>query len=87
VHDRDPLTITSQWGQITVPVIVSDEVMEGTVGLTHGFGHGGGWRRAVAAGGANYNVLTPDDPSYIDQPSGNAFLNGIPVRVEPASAP
>ncbi|MEY1673138.1 molybdopterin-dependent oxidoreductase [Gordonia sp. ABKF26] len=85
VYDRDSLTITSQWGEITVPVVVSNEVMDGTVGLTHGFGHAGGWRRAVAAGGANYNVLTPDDPRYIDQPSGNAFLNGIPVRVENAS--
>lgn len=87
VHDRDLVTVTSPWGQIDVPVVVSDEVMAGTVGLTHGFGHSGGWRRAVAAGGANYNVLTPSDPDLIDHPSGNAFFNGIPVAVTATVAP
>jgi len=86
VHDRDSITITSAWGQIDVPVLVSDEVMAGSIGLTHGYGHSGTWGRAVAAGGANYNLLTPTDPTLIDRPSGNAFLNGIPVAVTPAGA-
>lgn len=81
VHDQDPITITSPWGLLEVPVVVSDEVMNGTVGLTHGFGHSGGWQHAVAAGGAGYNLLTPADPKFVDRPSGNAFLNGIPVKV------
>jgi anaerobic selenocysteine-containing dehydrogenase len=86
VYDRDSITITSAWGQIDVPVLVNDEVMPGSIGLTHGYGHSGTWGRAVAAGGANYNLLTPTDPSLIDRPSGNAFMNGIPVSVTPAGA-
>jgi anaerobic selenocysteine-containing dehydrogenase len=84
VHDRDPVTIASPWGQITVPALVSDEVTVGAVGLTHGYGHAGGWRRAVDVGGASYNELTPSDAFMIDRPSGNAFLNGIAVSISPA---
>lgn len=73
--------ITSPWGAITVPLKVADEVAVGSVGLTQGWGHAGGWRTAIEAGGASYNVLTPTDPAEIDRPSGNAFFNGIPVAV------
>lgn len=84
VSDGDPIAITSPWGRITTTARVSSEVVAGSIGLTHGWGHEGGWRRAVEAGGANYNELTPADPTEIDRPSGNAFFNGIPVTLSPA---
>jgi len=77
----DHATITSPWGTITVPVKVTDEVVAGSVGLTHGWGHQGGWRTAIDAGGSSYNLLTPTGADEIDQPSGNAFFNGIPVAI------
>jgi len=52
------------------------------VSMPHGWGHGKpGTRMAVANGspGANTNVLSP--PMFIDEPSGNGALNGIPVTV------
>jgi formate dehydrogenase len=81
IADRAEITVASPWGTVTVPARLTDEVVAGSVGLTHGWGHRGGWRRAVEAGGANYNLLAPHDPAEIDRPSGNAFFNGIPVRI------
>jgi anaerobic selenocysteine-containing dehydrogenase len=83
VRDRDTVAITSPWGRIEVPMRVSDDVMTGSVGLTQGWGHRGAWKTATAAGGASYNELTPTDPDAIDRPSGNGYLNGIPVAVRP----
>ena len=83
VKDGDMAAIISKRGRIEVPVRVSDEMMPGNVALPQGWGHKGGWQRAVAAGGANYNVLTPDQSTDFDQVSGQAWLNGFPVRVEP----
>jgi formate dehydrogenase len=80
-EDGGELTISSPWGRITVPVKLTEDVVAGSIGLTHGWGHQGGWKTAIAAGGASYNRLTPADPAEIDRPSGNAFFNGIPVRV------
>ena len=84
--DGEEVALRSPWGTISVPVKLTDEVVRGSVGLTHGWGHRGGWRTAVRAGGSNYNQLTPSDPGEIDQPSGNAFFNGIPVSLAPATA-
>lgn len=82
VADGDLVAVVSKRDRIEVPVTVTDEMLPGNVALPQGWGHGGGWRTAVAAGGANYNRLVPTDPSEVDQPSGNARFNGIPVRVE-----
>lgn len=85
IDDGDEVEVASRHGSITVPARVTDEVMPGSVGLPQGWGHRGGWRRAVAAGGANYNRLTSNSPTEIDVPSGNAAFNGVPVSVRPTT--
>jgi len=77
----------SRAGEVVAPVEVTDEIMPGVVSLPHGWGHGmPGSRHSVAAeyAGVNSNVLT--DERAVDPISGNAVLNGIPVRVEVAEA-
>ncbi len=54
-------------------------------GVPHGWGHRGGWRRAIEAGGANVNLLASSAPENLERLAGMAFLNGIPVRLEPAA--
>lgn len=82
VAHGDIVTARSQVGEIQVPVEVTDAIKRGAVSMPHGWGHGKpGTRMAVANGapGANTNVLSP--PTFLDEPSGNGALNGIPVTV------
>ena len=82
IEDGDPVEITSRYGQIRVPAArVSDEMMVGSLALPHGWGHEGGWQRAVAMGGDGYNALTTNRVDCTDLPSGNASVNGVAVRV------
>jgi len=84
IADGSPVRIHSRVGSIQVRARVSDALMPGVVSLPHGYGHrGAGIALRVAAGraGASMNDLT--DPAEIDPLSGNAVLNGVPVRVEP----
>jgi anaerobic selenocysteine-containing dehydrogenase len=78
----DVVTVTSAAGEIRVPVDLTDAIKPGVVSMPHGWGHGQvGTRMAVANGspGANTNVLSP--PTFLDEPSGNGALNGIPVTI------
>jgi anaerobic selenocysteine-containing dehydrogenase len=78
----DVVTVTSSGGRIEVPVEVTDAIMPGVVSMPHGWGHGKpGTRMSVAndSPGVNTNILSP--PPFIDEPSGNGALNGIPVTV------
>lgn len=82
VADADVVTVKSEAGEIKVPVEVTDAIKPGVVSMPHGWGHGKpGTRMSVANGspGANTNVLSP--PTFLDQPSGNGALNGIPVTI------
>lgn len=82
VATGDLVTVTSSGGHIEVPVEVTDAIMPGVVSMPHGWGHGKpGTRLAVAndSPGVNTNILSP--PTFIDEPSGNGALNGIPVTV------
>jgi anaerobic selenocysteine-containing dehydrogenase len=82
VATGDIVTVTSTSGHIEVPVEVTDAIMPGVVSMPHGWGHGKpGTRMTVAndSPGVNTNILSP--PTFIDEPSGNGALNGIPVTV------
>lgn len=79
--------ISSRVGEVTAPVEVTDTIMAGVVSLPHGWGHDDphtGLTVAAGRPGVNSNVLT--DAEAIDPLSGNAVLNGIPVRLEAVPA-
>ena len=85
IEDGKPARVSSSAGSLVVPAEVSDEMMPGVVCLPHGWGHDKpGAQLAVASqhAGVCNNVLAPG--SFVDVPSGNAAVNGIPVAVAPA---
>jgi anaerobic selenocysteine-containing dehydrogenase len=84
--DGDLVRVASKSGSVEVAVKITDEMTEGTVALPHGWGHRGGWKVANDAGGANSNLLASSDADDLEPLAGMAFLNGIPVRLEPVAA-
>ncbi|MEM7360969.1 MAG: molybdopterin oxidoreductase family protein [Pseudomonadota bacterium] len=85
LEDESQVTIESRVGAVTTTVIATEEIMPGVVSLPHGWGHQRkGIKMSIASQqeGVNCNELTDD--KLIDQVSGNAALNGVPVRVSAA---
>ena len=79
--------VRSRVGELTAPVVLSDEMMPGVVSLPHGFGHDApGTRMQVAAAHAGVNSNRLSDEHAIDAISGNAVLNGVRVEIGPAGA-
>lgn len=82
IGDGARVRVDSAVGSIEVEVLSSDAVMPGVACLPHGFGHAREGTRQRLAGsvtGPSYNDLS--DPAALDAPSGNAALNGLPIRV------
>lgn len=81
--DGSKAKIASRVGELSVVIEVTDTVMPGVVCLPHGWGHdleGVELRVAKTNPGINTNDLTDD--RLVDELSGNAVFNGIPVKVE-----
>ncbi len=79
------MTVSSEAGSVVVAAEVHDDIKPGVVSLPHGWGHGKpGTQLSVANehAGVNTNELSPGD--FVDVPSGNAAVNGIPVTIGPA---
>jgi anaerobic selenocysteine-containing dehydrogenase len=82
IADGSVARISSEAGSIVAPVEITDEMMPGIVSLPHGWGHDKpGTRLSVAREhpGVNNNLLAPGE--FVDVPSGNAAVNGIPVEI------
>jgi len=83
--DGQRVRVSSRVGQIEVEVLASLDMMKGVVSLPHGWGHARpGVQMAIASGqpGSSANDLT--DECQLDELSGNAALNGVPVTVAAA---
>lgn len=82
LHDGQEVAVRSRVGEVRITILGTDELMPGTVSLPHGWGHAReGVRMVVAAEhpGVSANDLT--DERWLDEVSGNAALNGVPVTV------
>ena len=82
IENGDRVEVISAVGKVQIEVEVSDEIMPGVVSIPQGWGQAGkGIRLSVAEGksGVNMNKLT--DHKRIDQLTGNAAVNGVPVNI------
>lgn len=85
LSDGQRVKVSSRIGMIEVEVAASLDMMPGVVSLPHGWGHGRpGVQMTIASRqpGASVNDLT--DERQLDELSGNAALNGVPVHVAAA---
>ncbi len=84
IDDGASVSVRSRTGSVEIPVEVTPDIMPGVVSIPHGWGHDvKGARQSVAAAhpGVNSNILA--DETLLDEVSGNAVFNGIPVEVAP----
>ncbi|MFE3590707.1 molybdopterin oxidoreductase family protein [Streptomyces niveus] len=83
--DGGQARVTTEAGEITLPVEITDTVRTGVVSVPHGWGHDRpGTRMAVARARPGVNVNQLLDGSRRDPLSGTSVLNGFPVELAPA---
>ncbi|MFD3524070.1 molybdopterin oxidoreductase family protein [Streptomyces sp. NPDC058653] len=82
--DGSPARVTTEAGEITIPVEITDTVRAGVVSVPHGWGHDRpGTRMAVAHARPGVNVNQLLDGTRRDPLSGTSVLNGFPVELAP----
>jgi formate dehydrogenase len=81
VSTGDAVRLRSEAGEVTVPVRVTADVMQGAVCYPHGWGHDGGWLAANSRPGVNINLLLKSGPEAVERVSGVTWIDGLPVEV------
>lgn len=83
IEDGQNVKVTSRVGSVIIKAEVTDELMPNVVSIPHGFGHGRkGVKQKIAQAHAGVSVNDLTDDTLIDQLSGNAAVNGVPVQLE-----
>jgi len=83
IEDGQDVKVTSRVGSVIIPAEVTDELMPNVVSIPHGFGHGRkGVKQKIAQAHAGVSVNDLTDDTLIDELSGNAAVNGVPVQLE-----
>jgi len=83
IQDQQMITVTSRVGQVSLPAEITEKIMPGVISIPHGWGHnkkGSQWQTAEQHAGVSVNDLT--DEMVLDELSGNAVLNGVPVTIQ-----
>lgn len=83
IEDGQNVKVSSRVGSVIITAEVTDELMPKVVSIPHGWGHGRkGVKQKVAQTHAGVSVNDLTDDTLIDQLSGNAAVNGVPVQLE-----
>ena len=83
IANGDRVRIVNAYGKVDTEAKLTDDLMEGVVAMTHGWGHGRskGMRVASARPGVNCNLLLPSGPGSFEPLSNQAHMTGIAVEV------
>jgi anaerobic selenocysteine-containing dehydrogenase len=86
LKDGDGAEISSAFGQVEIPVRITEDLMPGVVAFPHGWGHQNAQGLSIAREhpGVNANLLTPDGPEGCEALSGMAHMTGLVVEVRKA---
>lgn len=77
------IEVSSDVGLVHIEAEVSEEIMQGTISIPHGWGHNRkGVRMAIAQehAGVSFNDLA--DEKLVDELSGVSVINAIPIQVK-----
>ncbi len=83
VEDGQAVTVTSNVGQVKLPIEITDTMMQGVVSIPHGWGHhrkGTNITIAQQNAGVSLNDLT--NAMQLDTLTGNADFSGTKVKIE-----
>ncbi|MFT6123665.1 MAG: anaerobic selenocysteine-containing dehydrogenase [Oleiphilaceae bacterium] len=83
IDNGEQVYISSTVGALKVTIALTEDIMLNVVSLPHGSGHhrdGMCISTASASPGVNVNDITDD--KFLDQLSGNAALNDVPVGLQ-----
>jgi len=87
VADGDDVVVSTPSGTITLPAWLCDDIMPGVISVPHGWGHDReGVLLGVARRVAGQSVNDIIGSNRVEAVTAMAQLNGIPVKVEPATA-
>lgn len=82
ITNGDKVLVQSRVNQVTIEAQISDEVMDGVVSIPHGWGHHKmGMNLTIASAHAGVSVNDLTDDTFLDDLSGNAAVNGVPVTL------
>jgi len=82
ITNGDVVTVKSRVGEVQVEAEVTDTIMRGVVSIPHGWGHHReGIQMDVASEYAGVSVNDLTDDQRIDELTGNAAFNGVPVVI------
>ena len=82
LQDGQAVRVSSRVGEVVAELECTDDMMPGVVSLPHGWGHGRkGVHAQVAQANAGVSANDLTDDQFLDELSGNAALNGVPVAI------
>jgi anaerobic selenocysteine-containing dehydrogenase len=86
LQDGQSVRVANDFGDLSIELKVTEDMMPGVVGIEHGWGHTSatGMRFAASTPGANANRLLPHGPGSYEPVSNQAHMTGIPVEVSVA---
>ena len=86
--DRQQVQLSSARGTVLVTLKITDEISPGVVSLPHGWGHHRpGMRIDIAQANPGVSINDITDERAVDELSGNAVLNGVPVTLSLPTTP
>jgi anaerobic selenocysteine-containing dehydrogenase len=84
VGEGERVRVESDHGELVLTVALDPTLMRGVAALTHGWGNRdtAGMRVAQRHPGVNANALLPSGPGSFEPLSNQAFMTGVPIRIE-----